>query len=170
MGGLAVVIASTGTAVAVTATTVDIADPTVPTRIAHVDALGRVNTTDATSTINSAFCLSVGYNVLTSKTTASLAISRVSYFNSGLYRSFANADFNESLVKITTGASGDCTGSDRSISSPYSLERNPVGSQAATTYPAPLVTRSIAAKPYRLAILVQGRAPTRAPTTFPSAS
>lgn len=52
LSGLAVVLAASGTAYAVTATVVNIADPTTPSRVAKVDAAGRLTTVEPVSTVN----------------------------------------------------------------------------------------------------------------------
>ena len=52
LSGLAVVLAASGTAYAVTATVVNIADPTTPSRVAKVDAAGRLNTVEPVVTVN----------------------------------------------------------------------------------------------------------------------
>ena len=108
---LAVVIASTGTAVAVTVTTVQIADPGTPSNISRVDSKGRLSTTGPTATITNSGLL-YGYqsadNYITSPTSATLAITHLSFAESSVSLGVAGSAVRVILYK--TGSSGaTCT-------------------------------------------------------------
>ena len=109
LAGLAVVIACTGTAVAVTATTVNIAGRR-PSVVAQVDQGGRLRTSGPTASLNVMTQLvSVSTKILTSPTSATLAVSRLWYYNPAGNRDWDRPPaFRVSLVKIAVGNDGLC--------------------------------------------------------------
>lgn len=169
LAALAVVIAATGTAVAVTATSVQIVDGTTPSQIAKVDANGKLSVTTAaapTSTINSAFFVTLGLSVLTSPTTATLAVSRLAMMNNANNASYPNTNFLMALVRVTPPASdpSNCYSGSAAVSTQYSIDRLAVGANVQDLYPAPLKVSSVGGQKYCLAIKVYGE--TSSPGTY----
>src|SRR5437588_845648 len=105
IGGLALVIATTGTAVAATGSATNITDPVNAAYKAHVDSTGRLSTVGAVSgtvatrpvppstVFNSAYYLGVGVNVMAGPTTATLAVTRLQVMNPGNNSGYANTNF-----------------------------------------------------------------------------
>ncbi len=151
LAGLAVVIATTGTAVAVTATTVNIAG-TSPVRVAQVDQGGRLRTADTPASLNvTAVLVNVSTKILTSPTSASLAVSRLSYSNPADNLDITRTPaFRVSLVKIAVGTDGTCESG--SLERFYSSDTVAAGTNVETTYPAPLVINAITHHLYCLGI------------------
>jgi hypothetical protein len=155
LAGLAVVIAATGTAYAVTTTVVNIADPTVPTRVAHVDTAGRLSTVGAASNIDVA--TNFGFDAtsaVTSPTTATLAITSVAWSNPGLNSAFTGTTYNANLVKIHAGTSNQCSvGQDGAFIERYLGGRQvDPGDDTEITYPAPLLVKPTPGAKYCLGI------------------
>lgn len=156
---IAVIIASSGTAMAVTSS-VFVADPTHPTQRVHVDAAGRLQTADPLSGVNSAFYLSAGSspNFMNAPTRATLAVTRINLGNTALNASLPNTDFMVYLYQYTVGADGTCgTGSPGSV---MSRTRVPVASDLQLLFPTPLVFKPKAGKAYCIALQVSGEAGT----------
>src|SRR4029078_11011363 len=106
---IAVIIASSGTAMAVTSSVL-IADPTHPTQRSPVDASGRLHAAAPRSGVNSAFFLSAGTtpNFMNAPTRATLAITRIDIGNTSLNSTLPNTDFLVYLYQYTVGAGGPC--------------------------------------------------------------
>ncbi|HEY1741054.1 MAG TPA: hypothetical protein VGI86_20230 [Acidimicrobiia bacterium] len=145
-------IAASGTAYAVAASKVNIADPTTPSQVAKVDPSGHLLTNGSTSTINSDIA-AYGFNspsvyLATSLTHATLAISAVDVDNS--HNNFEpNSDFEATLVKIQVGSSGTCTDTDRLVTALSSYAARS-GQSTSQSFPAPIVVKSDASKAYCL--------------------
>ena len=110
LGVLAVVIAGSGTAVAVSSTTT-ISDPAVPSQIAHVDAAGQLLTTSTaqTSTLILADAFeNVGVTYLSSPTTASLAVTGLQVAETSLNGQVNGSDLYVYLLQLQTSG-GNCT-------------------------------------------------------------
>lgn len=152
---IAVVIASSGTAVAVTSS-VQIADPLHPTQKAKVDTSGRLQTADPLSGFNLAYYLAAGSppNFMTAPTKATLAVTRLDITNTSLNSSYPNSDFLVFLTKHTVGADGTC--STGSQSTTVSRTRAPIASDVQLLFPSPLVFRSTDSKAYCIAIQLSG--------------
>jgi hypothetical protein len=142
LAGLAVVIATTGTAVAVTATAVNIVGPN-SSRAAQVDQGGRLRTDGPNATFNvTAGLVNVSAKILTNPTSATLAVSRVNFHNPADNLDLARPpSFRVSLVKIAVGTDGTCESG--SLERFYSFEVVAPGTNVQDTYPAPLVIASI---------------------------
>jgi hypothetical protein len=152
LAGLAVVIATTGTAVAVTATTVNIVGSN-STQVAQV-AQGRLNTVGPGATINVFQSLNYGaFRALTDPTSATLAVSRVGYFNSGQNLSWGNrAVFRMDLVKIMVGTQGHCDDPGAFVERTYSTDRVPPASNVVDEYATPLLFRSVQHRLYCIGV------------------
>jgi hypothetical protein len=156
LAGLAVVLAATGTAYSVTASAVKIADPTTPTRIAHVDGAGRLTTVGATSNIDT--ITNFGFDAtqaVTSPTTATFAITSVGWSNPGLNSAYPGTTYNVNLVKIHAGTTSQCVvGQDGAYVERYLGGRllDP-GDDTEITYPEPLLVKPTASAEYCLGIL-----------------
>ncbi|MCW2527002.1 MAG: hypothetical protein JWM76_1862 [Pseudonocardiales bacterium] len=153
LAGLAVVIAASGTAYAVTASTVNIADPTTPTRIAHVDSSGRLLTSGSVSvsTIDSAGYLygytQSQYTYITSPTTANLALTRIRLSNPGL-----NGSGNQqqiALHKVNVDAAGKCSTTILANLGFYNLAG---GQETVDPFVPPLSTKATGTAKYCLAL------------------
>ena len=156
---IAVIIASSGTAMAVTSSVL-IADPTHPTQRAHVDASGRLQTAAPLGGVNSAFFLSAGTtpNFMNAPTRATLAITRIDIGNTSLNATLPNTDFLVYLYQYTVGADGTCgTGTSGQI---MSRTRVPVASDVQLLFPTPLVFKPVSSKAYCIALRVNGEAGT----------
>ena len=152
LSALAVVIAGAGTAVAVSATVVRIEDGST-SHYAHVDTAGRLSTGPALSNINIESITAVnGLAYVTDPTTATLALTRLGYFNTKANLSFANTNFAFSLEKITVGSQGHCYDSDHTVSTPYATNEVPAGTSVENSYPSPVVIRPTGTKRYCLAL------------------
>jgi hypothetical protein len=158
IGALAVAIASTGTAYAVTATTVNLADPTTPTNIAHVDGQSRLWVSDPVAKIDASgvfygFSLPAVYP-LTSPTTVQLAVTDLNYDNS---RNFfePNSDFQATLVKVTVGSSGTCADTDRVVT-PLHSDALLKGTSVDVPFATPLVVKPTGTAKYCLALQLTG--------------
>lgn len=155
LAGLAVVLAATGTAYAVTASVVNIADPTVPSRVARVDTAGRLTTAGVTSTIDSV--TNFGFDAttaVTSPTTATLAITSVSWSNPGLNSAYTGTTYNANLVKIHAGTTNQCVvGQDGAYIERYLGGRQvDPGDDTEITYPAPLLVKPTGSAKYCVGI------------------
>jgi hypothetical protein len=108
LAGLAVVIAGSGTAYAVTTTVVNIADPTVPSRVAKVDPLGRLSTFNPPSTVNvvgAHVTNSARYaEIYSAPTSAPLAVTKFSVTSTGVAGTYA-----VSLFQVPVNADGTCS-------------------------------------------------------------
>ncbi len=107
---VAVVLASGGTAVAVTLAQTTIVDPTTPSHAAKVDTGGHLSVAETPSTIDSTGYVygytASSYTVVISPTTAKLAISRIEV--SSPTANSAAAEQQLSLSKYPVGTDGTC--------------------------------------------------------------
>ena len=175
LSALAVVIATTGTATAVTAQVVHIGDGSVSSRMAHVDATGHllvgatlagtptVRTGVQPQPLNIAYFVGTGVNVLTNPTTATLAVSRLAFENTGANAGYSNTNFFYQLVQLTPMTKGDSC-AQGAIGSAISMDRGAVGSNVQDNYDTPLVFKPIGGKPYCLGVLVHSE--TTDPTAY----
>jgi hypothetical protein len=156
LGGLALVVASTGTAVAVTATHTQIVDANTPTNVARVDESGRLAVGTPKASFNSAYFTGLGLSAMTSPTTATLAVTRVSEMSNSGNASVANANFLVSLVQVAPDSDGACyTGSVRTS---LSIDPLPPGAHVEDTYTAPLVFKPLPGnKPYCIGVSVSAQ-------------
>jgi hypothetical protein len=83
---------------------------------------------------------------ITDKTKATLAVTELVYDNS-LNAQFSNTDVTAELVKITVGSAGNCFDSDRTITV-YRSDAVPLGQGANSSFPSPLLFRSVGGKAY----------------------
>jgi hypothetical protein len=163
LAALAVVLAATGTAYAVTTTRVNLVDPVHPRHQARVDSHGSLSVSvknsvpvstptsriDVTSLI--AFDTT---SAITSPTTATLAINTLSYSNPRLNSNYTGTDYDVSLVQIRAGAGGHCVdGTDGAFveRSLAEVSLSP-GDDINTSFPAPLIVRAIASQKYCLGL------------------
>ena len=165
LSALAVVIATTGTATAVTAQVVHIGDGSVASRMAHVDATGHllvastlagtpaVRTGVQPQPLNIGYYVGTGINVLTDPTTATLAVSRVAFENTGANGGYANTNFYYQLVQLTPVTKGTSC-AQGAIGSTVSMDRGAVGSNVQDNYDTPLVFKPIGGKAYCLGVQV----------------
>lgn len=154
LAALAVVIAASGTAAAVVAaTTVNIADPTVPSRIAHVNETGRLATYGVASTIDSAGLATVtsGDNFVTSPTTATLGITKISFSNPKVNSTASYAEVRFYLYKVGVQA-GTCATTTATLLGIYNIAP---GDDVEDVFPAPLTVKPTGSAPYCLDLYTQ---------------
>ena len=152
LSALAVVIAGAGTAVAVSATVVRIEDGS-SAHIAAVDLAGRLGTAPALSDINIQEIVPVdGTEYLTDPSRATLALTRLSYFNPKANQSFANTNFAFSLEKINVGSSGHCYDDDHTVVATYTTSDVAAGATVENSYASPLMIAPTGTKRYCLAL------------------
>jgi hypothetical protein len=163
-------IAASGTAYAIGATQVNIADPNTPSQVAKVDQSNHLLTTGATSTID-ALTAVYGFNLpaiemVTSATHATLAVSAVQVDNSR-NNIEPNSDFQASLVKVQVGSAGTCADTDRVVTA-LSSYAAPSGKSVGQSFPAPVVVKQHASTQYCLGFQVTSIDSTAGSSLYPT--
>lgn len=114
LGVLALVVAGSGAAVAVAASVVNIADPTTPANVAHVDSTGRLqvglSSVAATSTIVSTGTFNnLGTTIVTSPTTTTLVLTGFEVTETRLNGTAVGSDLDVHLVQTAATSATACS-------------------------------------------------------------
>ena len=142
LGVLAVVIAGSGTAVAVSSTTT-ISDPVTPANVARVDNAGRLSTIGVTSSLNTLQYVPPAVNRVTliDPTSSSIAITRISYTNPAANLGSSDTNFQLTIAQYRVGASKSCTGTDATLVAVISRQATTANTSAENTYATPYVAK-----------------------------